>query len=191
MTTQIGEGQYTSAIYGYLMERKYSDAIEILTIQRYAHPTSRAALSLLAFCYFQTQDFVQASDCYEQLAQLCPNHPTYRLHFAHCLHRAGLNDAAMQIAVSVANAESGTHMMQENEEIQRNRTHVVKLQAAIRYSSDDIPGASAFVQQSPAEDPDTSINIGCLLYRERKYNEACKQFQQSLLVNLKLLLTSF
>ena len=177
MVTQISEGHFTSTIYGYIKERKYAEAIEVLTMQRYAHPTSRAALSLLAFCYFQMQDFVQASDCYEQLSQLCPNHPTYRLHFAFCLHRAGLNEAAMQVAAAVA-AET-------NQET--NRERVVKLQAAIRYSSDDFPGAAAFVQQCSPEDPDRVVNFGCLLYQEGKYNEACKHFQQAISVRYLLL----
>ncbi|KAL5103544.1 Tetratricopeptide repeat protein 30A [Taenia crassiceps] len=170
MVAQISEGSYTSTIYSYIKEKKYNEAIEVLNLQRYAHPNSRAALSLLAFCYFQKQDFVQASDCYEQLSQLCPNHPTYRLHFALCLHRAGLNEAAMQVAASLA-AET---------EQSENKERVVKLQAAIRYSGDDFAGASAFVHQCSSEDPDTSINVGCLLYREGKYSEACKRFQQSL-----------
>lgn len=174
MVAQISEGNFTSTIYGYIKEKKYNEAIEVLTLQRYAHPNSRAALSLLAFCYFQTQDFVQASDCYEQLSQLCPNHPTYRLHFALCLHRAGLNEAAMQVAASLA-AET---------EQSEKKERVVKLQAAIRYSGDDFTGAGAFVHQCSAEDPDTGINVGCLLYRGGKYSEACKRFQQSLSVGL-------
>lgn len=33
---------------------------------------SRAALSLLGYCYYQMQDFVNSSDCYEQLSILHP-----------------------------------------------------------------------------------------------------------------------
>ena len=177
MATQINEGHFTSTVYGYIKDRKYADAIEVLTLQRYAHPTSRAALSLLAYCYFHVQDFVQASDCYEQLSQLCPNHPSYRLHFALCLHCAGLNEAAMQVAAAVAAETDGSE----------DRERIIKLQAAIRYSGDDFVGAASFVQQCPPEDPDRIINIGCLLYQEGKYAEACKHFHQAITVSTQLL----
>ena len=39
---------------------------------------SRAALSLLGYCYYQMQDFVNAADCYEQLTVLNPEVEDYR-----------------------------------------------------------------------------------------------------------------
>ena len=39
---------------------------------------SRAALSLLGYCYYQMQDFVNAADCYEQLTALNPEVEDYR-----------------------------------------------------------------------------------------------------------------
>ncbi len=97
MVTQICEGQYTSTIYGFVKEKKYAEAVEVLTQQRYAHPNSRAALSLLGYCYYQMQDFVQASDCYEQLAQNYPNNDDYKLYFALSLYKAFLFEPAMKV----------------------------------------------------------------------------------------------
>lgn len=42
---------------------------------------------------------------------------------------------------------------------------ITKLQAAIKYGEEDLPGAKSLVDQSPSEDPDTEINLGCLLYK--------------------------
>lgn len=42
---------------------------------------------------------------------------------------------------------------------------VTKLQAAIKYGQEDITGAKTYVDQCPADDVDTDINLGCLLYK--------------------------
>ncbi len=42
---------------------------------------------------------------------------------------------------------------------------VVKLQAAIKYREDDVQNARVLVGQSPADDPDTAVNLACLDYK--------------------------
>lgn len=42
---------------------------------------------------------------------------------------------------------------------------ITKLQAAIKYGEEDLQGAKSLVDQSSAEDPDTEINLACLLYK--------------------------
>uniref|UniRef100_A0A5K3FNF6 Tetratricopeptide repeat protein 30 n=1 Tax=Mesocestoides corti TaxID=53468 RepID=A0A5K3FNF6_MESCO len=168
MVTQVCEGQFTSTIYGFVKERKYAEAIDILTQQRYVHPNSRAALSLLGYCYYQIQDFVQAADCYEKLAQDNPTNDDYKLYFAQSLYKASLFEPAMKVVVQIENPEY--------------KDRVIKLQAAIRYGEGDMTGAAAFIEQCLVDDPDTSVNVGCLLYREGKYPQACKRFQQVMTV---------
>merc|ERR1719347_1291427 len=51
-----------------------------------------------------------------------------------------------------------------------------KLQAAIRYGEDDLAGAKSLVDQCPADDPDTDINLACLLYKENRFQEALAKF---------------
>nr|CDS27319.1 tetratricopeptide repeat protein 30A [Hymenolepis microstoma] len=178
MMNRIKDGQCTLTIYGYLCMKRYSEAINILSYQRFNNPTSRAALSLLAYCYFHTHDFVQASNCFEQLSQLFPDNFTYRLQFAHCLHRAGLNDAALKIAASLISKITDSQLGDEN--FPRNQIQLLKLQAAICFDIGDIPGASSFIQQCADDDPDIIINTGCLLYQEDKYKEACALFLKAL-----------
>ena len=43
---------------------------------------------------------------------------------------------------------------------------MLMLQAAIRYGEEDLAGAKSLVDQCPAEDTDTEINLACLLYKE-------------------------
>lgn len=54
-----------------------------------------------------------------------------------------------------------THQMESPEYSSR----LTKLQAAIKYGEEDLPGAKSLVDQCPADDPDTEVNHGCLLYK--------------------------
>jgi len=62
---------------------------------------SRPALSLLGYCYYQLQDFVNAADCYEQLTVLNPEVDDYRLYYAQALYKANLFDEAMKVSSQI------------------------------------------------------------------------------------------
>ena len=64
---------------------------------------SRSALSLLGYCYYQMQDFVNASDCYEQLSIMHPEIEEYKLYYAQALHKACLYQEAMKVACQIDN----------------------------------------------------------------------------------------
>ena len=113
---------------------------------------SRPCLSLLAHCYFYTQDFMAAAQCYEKLVQLCPQENLYKLYYAQSLHQACMYPEAWTICSSIIN--------QSNLEFK-----VKKLQAAIKYGQEDMIAAKNLVDQCPADDVDTEINLGCLLYK--------------------------
>jgi len=66
---------------------------------------SRAALSLLGYCYYQLQDFVNAADCYEQLTVLSPEVYDYRLYYAQSLHKANLFDEAMKVSSQIDDSQ--------------------------------------------------------------------------------------
>ena len=51
----IKDGEYTSTIYGLIKEQRFNDAITILTFIYDTNPSSRAALSLLAYCHYYMQ----------------------------------------------------------------------------------------------------------------------------------------
>ncbi|XP_071106591.1 intraflagellar transport protein 70A-like [Haliotis cracherodii] len=163
---QLKEGEYTSTIYGLIKDQRYPEAVQLLNNQLQSHPKSRSALSLLAYCYYQMQDFVNAADSYEQLTLMQPDVEEYRLYYAQALHKACLYQEAMKVACQIDNpAYQG---------------QITKLQAAIKYGEEDLPGAKSLVEQCPADDPDTEVNFGCLLFKEGRFEEACQKFSTAM-----------
>ena len=64
---------------------------------------SRAALSLLGYCHYQNQDFVNAADCYEQLMLLQPDVDEYKMYYAQALYKACLYEEAMKVSCQIDN----------------------------------------------------------------------------------------
>lgn len=62
---------------------------------------SRACLSLLAYCYFYTQDFVKAANCYEELTVLFPEELDYELYYAQSLYQACLYQEALKVTAKI------------------------------------------------------------------------------------------
>jgi tetratricopeptide repeat protein 30 len=62
---------------------------------------SRAGLSLLAYCYFYTQDFRNAAQCYEKLTILLPEEAEYHLYYAQSLYQACLYEEAMKVTAQI------------------------------------------------------------------------------------------
>ena len=145
-TIEIKDGEYTKTIYSLIKEQRYNEAINVLSFIYDSNPSSRAALSLLAYCYYFTQDFVNAANCYEQLTLLYPENEDYRIYYAQALYQACLYEEAMKVTVQIENPELQGKML--------------KLQAAIKYGEEDLAGAKSLVDQCPSDDPDTDINRG-------------------------------
>lgn len=99
--THISEGKYTNTIYSYIKDQKFAEVIKILTNELQSFPDSRAALSLLAYCNFQVQDFAKATNYYEQLVRLHPEVENYKLFYAQSLYKAGQYAAAQNACFSV------------------------------------------------------------------------------------------
>ena len=70
---------------------------------------SRAALSLLAYCYYQIQDYVNASDLYEQLSGMCPDQEQYKIYYAQALYKCGLNAEALKVSAQIDKTASQRH----------------------------------------------------------------------------------
>uniref|UniRef100_A0A673ZPA5 Tetratricopeptide repeat protein 30 n=1 Tax=Salmo trutta TaxID=8032 RepID=A0A673ZPA5_SALTR len=135
---------------------------------RYGLNGSRAALSLLGYCYYHMQDFTNAAECYEQLTQLHPEVEEYKLYYAQSLYGACAYPEAMKATFLLDNPTSHTKM--------------IKLQASIKYGEEEYSGAKTLVEQLPQDDPDYDVDMGCLLYKEGEYEEACKKFLSALQV---------
>ena len=57
-TIEIKDGEYTKTIYTMIKEQRYNEAINVLSFIYDSNPSSRAALSLLAYCYYYTQEWI-------------------------------------------------------------------------------------------------------------------------------------
>uniref|UniRef100_A0A8C6NYG0 Tetratricopeptide repeat protein 30 n=1 Tax=Nothobranchius furzeri TaxID=105023 RepID=A0A8C6NYG0_NOTFU len=89
--------------------------------------TSRAALSLLGFCYYHIQDFSNAAECYEQLTQLHPEVEEYKVYYAQSLYKSGAYPEATKASFALDNTDSHIKM--------------VKLQASVKYCEEDYSAA--------------------------------------------------
>ncbi|XP_076645119.1 tetratricopeptide repeat domain 30 [Halictus rubicundus] len=164
---QIKDGEYTKTIYTMIKEQRYTETIKVLITLLDSYNSSRPCLSLLAYCYFYTQDFIASAQCYEKLVQLCPDENLYKLYHAQSLHQACMYQEAWAICSNIIN-----HSNLESK--------VKKLQAAIKYGQEDMVVAKSLVDQCPVDDIDTEINLGCLLYKEDQYEQALKKFANAL-----------
>uniref|UniRef100_A0A674CW46 Tetratricopeptide repeat protein 30 n=1 Tax=Salmo trutta TaxID=8032 RepID=A0A674CW46_SALTR len=151
-----------------IKDGRYGEAIHILSNELQKQMKSRAALSLLGYCYYHMQDFTNAAECYEQLTQLHPEVEEYKLYYAQSLYGACAYPEAMKATFLLDNPTSHTKM--------------IKLQASIKYGEEEYSGAKTLVEQLPQDDPDYDVDMGCLLYKEGEYEEACKKFMSALQV---------
>ncbi|KAJ3038123.1 Tetratricopeptide repeat protein 30A [Rhizophlyctis rosea] len=165
---QVPEGKYTYTIYSYIRDGRFTDVIKILTNELQTFPKSRAALSLLAYCYYQIQDYAESAGCYEQLVRHHPEVDDYRMYYAQSLYKSGQYAAALKACQAIDNPEFGDK--------------VLKLQAAIKYESEDVAGCKYLIDQAPPDDPETITNQACLLFKEGKYEEACGKYTEALKV---------
>ncbi|KAM6174693.1 intraflagellar transport protein 70A2 [Erethizon dorsatum] len=170
---QIPDGEFTAVVYRLIRDSRYSDAVQLLAAELQRSPKSRAGLSLLGYCYYRLQEFTLAAECYEQLSQLHPELEQYRLYQAQALYKACLYPEATRVAF----------LLLDNPVY---HSQVLRLQAAIKYSEGDLPGARGLVEQllsgeageesAGENDRDSQVNLGCLLYKEGHYEAACSKF---------------
>ncbi len=64
---RLAEGNKTTIVYSLIRDHKYAEAVKILSGELATSPKSRAALSLLGYCYYNMQDFQSASSTYDKI----------------------------------------------------------------------------------------------------------------------------
>eukprot|EP00937_MAST-01D_sp_MAST-1D-sp2_P001215 g1215.t1 len=165
----IAEGEYTSTIYGWIKDQEYAKAIHVLHSEVQNFPRSRAALSLLAYCYYYSQDFANAAQTYETLLKFFGDVDEYKMYYAQALYKAGRAAESAKAVTRVDHAGDATY-----------HQRVLTLQAAVKYDQDDLPGCKALVDECLHDDPDTVVNYGCIAYKEGKFDEARARFEEAL-----------
>jgi tetratricopeptide repeat protein 30 len=73
----IPEGKMTETIYGLIKEQRHAEVVKLISGELQNFPKSRAALSILAYCYYQVQDFHNATQWCVYPPPLC-GHPGFR-----------------------------------------------------------------------------------------------------------------
>ena len=160
--TRLADGAKTSTIYSLIRDAQYPEAIAHLTSELSSHPKSRAALSLLSYCYFHANDFQSASQCYQQLVSLFPHVGDYRFHWAQSLYKAGLYADALSVLQTLQGMPEWGQ-----------RVH--QLTAAIQFDQEAVADSYAALSHCEADD-NTMFARACLLYREKKYDAATELF---------------
>lgn len=106
-----------------------------------------------------------AAESYEQLVQLMPAYEEYRLYYAQCLYSAFMFPEALNVVSQVVYSlyQRLNHLFEiESTHLQ---THVIKLQAAIKYREDDFLNAKVLIEQCPSDDADIEVNLACIDYK--------------------------
>ncbi|XP_038607311.1 tetratricopeptide repeat protein 30B-like [Tachyglossus aculeatus] len=173
-------------------------------------PRGRAGLSLLGFCYYRLQEFAQAADCYERLGRLRPELDQYRLYRAQALYKAGLYDDATRAAFllhdspafraralrlraaikygqgDLAGAQGLVERLlsgetaPEREEAEEEDEDKDREEERPPDGSHAAPSSTSSVASPDGADPDGQVNLGCLLYREGRFDEAGAKFSAAL-----------
>eukprot|EP00931_Biecheleriopsis_adriatica_P094236 TRINITY_DN6790_c0_g1_i2.p1 TRINITY_DN6790_c0_g1~~TRINITY_DN6790_c0_g1_i2.p1 ORF type:complete len:646 (+),score=188.67 TRINITY_DN6790_c0_g1_i2:123-2060(+) len=169
MRPQVKEGEMTKTIYSHIMEQRYDKAVKILSQQLQSFPESRCALSLLGYCYYHMQDFHNAAETYGQLVQAVPEVDDYKVYHVQSLIKAGLYEEASQACTAVENPEF--------------TERVLLLQATISYEQEEVQLARSILDQCSPESDEQQIFEGALLWKEKRYPEAMKQFSDAMTTN--------
>ena len=162
----LPSGQYTSTIYGAIRDHRYNEAIEILESELQNFPRSRAALSLLGYCFYHTGDFKGAVSVYEQLLGICPDVDEYKIYYAQSLYKAGMYPESTRAAVRV-DGEQFTERM-------------ILLQAVVKYEQDELPSCKALLDRCPTDDPDVIINHAAISFKEGNFESARNQYSEAI-----------
>eukprot|EP00931_Biecheleriopsis_adriatica_P094237 TRINITY_DN6790_c0_g1_i3.p1 TRINITY_DN6790_c0_g1~~TRINITY_DN6790_c0_g1_i3.p1 ORF type:complete len:646 (+),score=188.81 TRINITY_DN6790_c0_g1_i3:85-2022(+) len=169
MRPQVKEGEMTKTIYSHIMEQRYDKAIKILSQQLQSFPESRCGLSLLGYCYYHMQDFHNAAETYGQLVQAVPEVDDYKIYHVQSLIKAGLYEEASQACTGVENPEF--------------TERVLLLQATISYEQEEVQLSRSILDQCSPESDEQQIFEGALLWKEKRYPEAMKQFTDAMTTN--------
>ncbi|KAI6223245.1 Tetratricopeptide repeat protein 30 [Aphelenchoides besseyi] len=162
----IKDGEFTSTIYGMIRDNRFVDVMRILQFELQRIPNSRAALSLLGYCYYQTQDYIMASETYGKLSALFPQHSDYKLYHAQSLYNAFMF------------TEAETVMEQSVDDPKLNKS-LLKLASAIKYREDDNQSARLLVERYEADDPDAEVNLACIDFKKGDYKNAIEKFRNA------------
>lgn len=90
-------------------------------------------MSLLAYCYYMSQDFLNSARVYEQLSKFYPEVTEYKLYLAQSHYKNGDFEQALKVTQGINDPAS--------------QQKVILLQSLIRYEQDEIQHAKSLLRQ--------------------------------------------
>ncbi|CCI41919.1 unnamed protein product [Albugo candida] len=157
---------YTITVYTLLRDQMYVEAVEILRMELETHAHSRAALSLLGFCYYHMQEFPLAVEMYEQLCRSYPDIQDYHMYLAQALYKSGQYESASRKASQL----DGEQYIQ--------RIHL--LHAAVYYEQNDLKATRSILEQCIAQEPTTLVFDGAMEFKEGDFEKARMRFHDAI-----------
>ena len=126
---------------------------------------TRAALSLIASCKYQLEEFEAAASYFTKLIQITQDNDDYKFSLAMCYYKSCDYSSAMKATYAVSSPAYEERILQ--------------LQSAIKYMEEDLPASKSLIEKQSQENEEAVINKGCILYKEGLYPEAIEKFNQA------------
>lgn len=162
----------TTQVYSYIRDGEFGKAREILTL-KYIHfqnedatVKSRPILSLLAYCCYNSKDFIGAADFYEELVALCPNEEEYQVLYVQSLAMSGAHQDAYRQFQTLSTSVS-------SENLQRLRI----LHSATSMELGLMTACRKTLSKCDEDDPNTIIAMAQVDYNENKFANALEKFK--------------
>ena len=159
-----GVDNFSRTVYTLIGDENYNDALKILESELHTFPESTAIHSLIAYCYYQKDEFQKACQSYAKLVQLNPTNDQYKLLHAQCLYKTEQYYDAMRVSFGVQSPDL------------KSKTSI--LQAAIRYAENDIQSSKSILTECDQEDEDVMIDQAVVLFKEDRFEEALEKYNE-------------
>lgn len=128
-------------------------------------PRSRAALSLLAYCYYHDKQFTRAADLFERLTTLCPSVEDYQLYHIQSLLKMG------------AIEEADAYLVKMNKRTQISQ-RLLLTQVAVKLEEEDLNTCKALLTESVKGDPGTICASAIIDFKEGKFEDALEKYSE-------------
>jgi hypothetical protein len=132
-------------------------------------PRSRAALSLLAYCYYHDKKFREAADLFERLTTQCPSVEDYQLYHIQSLLKIG----------EIEEADTCLARITKRRQISQR---LLLTQVAVKLGEEDLNTCKALLTECVKGAPETICASAAIDFKEGKFDDALQKYSE--VVNL-------
>ena len=124
-------------------------------------PRSRAALSLIGYCYYHLQNFTQAAIIYERLVRVCPNIDEYRIYHAQSLLKSGMYPEAKRVASKISSKQLSQR--------------IAMLLVNIKFEQEELGACqTSLIHNCLQDDPETIIGLAAVAFKQGNAEDALR-----------------